>query len=226
MFKLILEKNHQIKKNKIFLKILLCFVLIFFLKSEKCFAESTQPIVATVKSSICGNEILEGGEECDNSDFGNKTCISLGFSGGTLKCDHSCHLDLENCIIPTPTPTLIPTKIPTSSPTSIQTSNSTNNNETVNIQSIQDLILPTKTPIQNLFSPIIPNDPIPAVLNFFGINNSKKLKSNEIFNAVKIWVDEWKNNNQNNLSKNKKCDINNDNQCDTKDFSLLLYYIK
>lgn len=45
----------------------------------------------------CGNGIKESGEECDGSDLGGATCVSLGFTGGTLACDANCRFDLSAC---------------------------------------------------------------------------------------------------------------------------------
>ena len=48
-------------------------------------------------SIMCGNDMIEGGEECDGSDLGGETCISQGFSGGTLGCDSGCGFDTSQC---------------------------------------------------------------------------------------------------------------------------------
>ena len=51
---------------------------------------------------VCGNEIIEGTEECDLTDLGEATCGSLGFSGGTLACSaESCTFDTRGCTAPT-----------------------------------------------------------------------------------------------------------------------------
>lgn len=46
---------------------------------------------------ICGNGILETGEECDGEDFGNMTCESLGFPGGSLLCLSNCTYSVLGC---------------------------------------------------------------------------------------------------------------------------------
>lgn len=49
-------------------------------------------------SPICGNNIIEPGEECDGINFGTvKRCTDLGFTGGTLKCSKDCRLDTSAC---------------------------------------------------------------------------------------------------------------------------------
>jgi len=48
-------------------------------------------------SAVCGNEVLETGEDCDGSDLGAETCVSLGFVYGTLACSPSCTFDTSAC---------------------------------------------------------------------------------------------------------------------------------
>lgn len=50
-------------------------------------------------NSICGNNILEIGENCDTNRLGGKTCIDFGFSGGELSCSVSCAYDFSNCFL-------------------------------------------------------------------------------------------------------------------------------
>ena len=47
-------------------------------------------------SSLCGNQRIDQGEECDGDVLGDKTCASLGFARGTLVC-RQCHLDTSGC---------------------------------------------------------------------------------------------------------------------------------
>ncbi len=50
----------------------------------------------------CGNGVLEGdlGEKCDLDNLGGRSCESLGFAGGTLRCSASCELDPRECLEP------------------------------------------------------------------------------------------------------------------------------
>jgi PGF-pre-PGF domain-containing protein len=50
---------------------------------------------SAVASAVCGNSIVEAGEDCD-STIGSHTCESLGFSSGTLKCTN-CRYDTSGC---------------------------------------------------------------------------------------------------------------------------------
>lgn len=46
----------------------------------------------------CGDGIKQTGEVCDGGDFAGSTCMSLGFSGGALRCASSCaRIDTGNC---------------------------------------------------------------------------------------------------------------------------------
>ncbi len=50
---------------------------------------------------ICGNGILEEGEECDGVVWRYGSCEELGYSGGTLGCNHCCCLlDTSLCECP------------------------------------------------------------------------------------------------------------------------------
>jgi hypothetical protein len=46
---------------------------------------------------VCGNGVKETGEQCDGGDLGGESCITLGFSGGTLACTGSCQFDTSAC---------------------------------------------------------------------------------------------------------------------------------
>ncbi len=45
----------------------------------------------------CGNGVLNQGEKCDGTNLGNSSCEDLGFAGGTLACDDTCHFDTSQC---------------------------------------------------------------------------------------------------------------------------------
>jgi len=46
----------------------------------------------------CGNNIREGSEACDGTDLAGQTCISRGFTGGTLACSSNCmSFDTSGC---------------------------------------------------------------------------------------------------------------------------------
>lgn len=47
----------------------------------------------------CGNDILETyiGEQCDGTDLGGETCVSLGYDSGSLACKQDCIFDTSGC---------------------------------------------------------------------------------------------------------------------------------
>lgn len=64
-------------------------------------AAVTSSVNTTVQVGFCGYpHILEIGEDCDGDKLGGKTCISLGYSDGSLSCDYSCSLDISSCTVP------------------------------------------------------------------------------------------------------------------------------
>ena len=49
--------------------------------------------------TVCGNNKVETGEQCDGTALNGKSCTSEGFTGGTLKCTN-CNLDTSSCTKP------------------------------------------------------------------------------------------------------------------------------
>jgi hypothetical protein len=82
--------------------IILIFFIIFigvetFSLYNKVFAEQSAEVEATIKISVCGNNVKEGEEQCDGTDLDNASCVSLGFGGGALSCGPSCEFDTSLC---------------------------------------------------------------------------------------------------------------------------------
>lgn len=46
---------------------------------------------------VCGNNIKEGGEQCDGTDLNSQTCVSRGFSSGNLSCNTDCTFNTTGC---------------------------------------------------------------------------------------------------------------------------------
>jgi hypothetical protein len=94
--------------RKIFFFAIISLLVVFGIKTyfkinrSSVLGQSSQTINATVQMSVCGNNIVEGGEDCDNSELGGQTCQSIGFGAGSLSCDISCSLDTSSCLTPTP----------------------------------------------------------------------------------------------------------------------------
>lgn len=45
----------------------------------------------------CGDGVIQTGEECDGSKLNGQTCVSRGFTGGTLACKSDCTFDTSQC---------------------------------------------------------------------------------------------------------------------------------
>lgn len=82
--------------------------LIFYLVPLNIFearADVATISVSVEVTSICGNDSVEGDEQCDGSDLGGQTCVSLGYYGGTLACKADCTFDTSGCTtVPPPSP--------------------------------------------------------------------------------------------------------------------------
>jgi len=45
----------------------------------------------------CGDGVLDSWEACDGTQFGDQSCESNGFSGGSLTCDDGCQIWFDGC---------------------------------------------------------------------------------------------------------------------------------
>ena len=50
-----------------------------------------------VKTPVCRDAVKDEGEECDGYDFGGKTCLDYGYSGGSLLCRIDCKIKFDSC---------------------------------------------------------------------------------------------------------------------------------
>lgn len=81
-------------KLKSFILVLVIFLVIsFFIYKTK----SASINITAIKPEICGNNIKEINEECDDPDLGGQTCVSLGYRGGTLRCNSNCTFNTSQC---------------------------------------------------------------------------------------------------------------------------------
>ncbi len=77
-------------------------------------SSSTDPTNATTESSssessasssessstgadLCGNGVIDAGEDCEGDDLGGMACTDVGYDGGTLGCNAACLFDVFNC---------------------------------------------------------------------------------------------------------------------------------
>jgi hypothetical protein len=48
---------------------------------------------------VCGNGVVDLGEQCDGTELGGITCEDLGYNGGELACDPvTCTYDASGCM--------------------------------------------------------------------------------------------------------------------------------
>lgn len=82
------------------IKLLFCIILLFsifyFLNSNSIISAASVNVTATV-DPVCGNGVLESGEQCDGSNLNGKSCSTQGFSGGTLSCNSNCTFNTSAC---------------------------------------------------------------------------------------------------------------------------------
>lgn len=46
---------------------------------------------------LCGNAVVDSGEDCEVGNLNGATCVTRGFLGGTLVCGAGCRFDTSNC---------------------------------------------------------------------------------------------------------------------------------
>ena len=74
--------------------------------------------------------------------------------------------------------------------------------------------LPERIIVRLLLNPIIQRFP------FIDKDSSGRIEAEELYDAVKYWVDNWRS------AESKDCDLNSDVRCNLIDLSVLLYYIE
>jgi len=53
---------------------------------------------ANLGTTYCGDGLINGAEDCDGSQLGGATCVTLGYGSGTLACAPGCGFDVSACI--------------------------------------------------------------------------------------------------------------------------------
>lgn len=218
--------------KKIIILLLVTICMIGF--AGRAIAQYSQQINATVKISICGNDVVEGGEDCEGANLNGKSCTTLGYSGGILSCDIACTFDTYACIPPTPTPTPTITPTPTQTVSLNNSVNAPNLSPTVEEQKSteQSQTITKDFRLPEFFNSLVSNSrkTLPASMEFFDVRKIGKLLLSDISQIVRLWVNEWRfalrQQHQNNMAQNYKCDINRDKNCDIKDFSIMMYYFE
>lgn len=69
------------------------------------------PVIPPPPPPICGNWVVESGEQCDSVNLGGQTCLGYGFDGGLLTCNANCTINFSQCAVAPPPPPLPPPAI-------------------------------------------------------------------------------------------------------------------
>ncbi len=77
--------------------LLIIFVLIIFPGYSNIIAV-TEDVSLSATVLGCGNDTIDGSEQCDGVDLGGASCVSQGFASGTLSCSVSCTFNTSSCI--------------------------------------------------------------------------------------------------------------------------------
>lgn len=210
-----------------------------------------QTTTVTIAISRCGDSQIDGLEDCEGLDLNSQTCSSLGFSGGDLACDASCHFDIQDCIVPSPTPTPSPTPIltptalpltPTSTPDSPSDTDSDSPQPTptfislpVEISVTQKQPLPLPKLTLRTFSPSLRTKLLSSKVSLFDYDHDSKLSLAEFKIAIQNYPLFLQDSRPSLLSRiflfllklffhletPLSCDLNNDYYCNLQDLSLL-----
>lgn len=180
-------------------------------------------VSGSVRVNICGDYIADGPEHCDRNDLRGQTCKTLGFDQGVLKCNLVCEFDMSACAY-TPIP---PEEESEEVDGDIE---ETEQIEEFNIeerrsQALEEFIR-RYVPRATIESPS--QTQLPSAVQFlrlFDTNNDGIISSSELPIVILNWVNAWKYGQGMGTDIRVSCDLNHDNICDLKDFSILMSYI-
>ena len=85
-----------------------CFFIKIFLLGlllpQFLLASAGTVVIEAKVVSLCGNGVINQGEECDGNNFAGHTCQTSGFSGGFLTCNANCTINTSQCTTLTTSP--------------------------------------------------------------------------------------------------------------------------
>lgn len=185
------------KKNSKNLLLLLLFTAfcLFLLEKSNIYAQSSS-ISASVRIAICGNNVVEPGEDCEPLTFNQMSCSEIGYIGEEVYCDNSCSYDIYECIVPELPPQKEEDRIE---------------------KEIEEIIKKDK--------PVIIVTPTLPFLKLFDLDNNGIIDRYEFIESVKLWGTYWRDW-RFGSTEDIFCDLNKDGICDIVDLSILLYHTK
>ena len=92
-------KSQLLNSTFYFLLSTFCVIVLlsafYFLNSNSIVSAASVNVSADVQG-LCGNGIIDSGEQCDGSKLNGKSCSTQGFSGGSLSCSN-CAFNTSAC---------------------------------------------------------------------------------------------------------------------------------
>jgi hypothetical protein len=62
-----------------------------------CMANLNACDASLASAELCGNGLVDAGEDCDQSNLDGETCATQGFAAGLLRCGAGCAFDTGGC---------------------------------------------------------------------------------------------------------------------------------
>ncbi len=145
------------------------------------------------------------------------TSASSGWTSDGIVSPATCTVSAGLCTFQATKASYFATNRTVSSSSSSSTSSSSSSSTSTSTTS-------TSTPAPASGQPFI--SLLPSLLKTFDINSDGKIGSEELFGAVSMWVNRWKEFLTEEVADTSRCDFNNDGECNLKDLSILLFYVE
>lgn len=66
-------------------------------KDNQCPRDAGYGLIDEGCNPVCGDDLIDAGEECDGTDLGGMACVDLGYDYGDLGCTGDCTYDTSSC---------------------------------------------------------------------------------------------------------------------------------
>lgn len=73
-------------------------VVVFGVNFPLKFVSAAPVTVSAVVFGVCGNALVEFGEQCDGGNLNGQSCTSLGYESGVLSCNLNCTFNVSACV--------------------------------------------------------------------------------------------------------------------------------